>query len=212
MPSEGCASKESQARLCIRRRRPPRAARRRGPARASRWRHVGRLGWRNPGHREPTGRLPPGHRGRAARADPGNSPGGPWRPLLPPLTSSTGVGETRSAPGAPGAREREPSGPIELCPSTHALRTSTKVSIQAGWCASAGLTPIKPLAISLNRCETPPATRSLLEPPARSWALCGPRVPSSGAGTGSRCRWSPRRSWSRVTPPPRADNPRFPRI
>ena len=41
----------------------------------------------------------------------------------------------------------------------------------------------------------------------RSWTLCGPRVPSSGAGTGSRCRWPPRFCWSRVTPPPHADNP-----
>src|SRR5712691_2179263 len=71
----------------------------------------------------------------------------------------------------------------------------------------AGLTPIKPLAVSLNRCETPPATGSLLEPPARSWALCGPLVPSSGAGTGARCRWPPRLYCYPVTPPPRADNP-----
>ena len=175
MPSEGCASKESQARLCIRRRRPPRAARRRGPARAARWRHVGRLGWRNPGHREPTGRLPPGHRGRAARADPGNSPGGPRRHLLPPLTSSTGVGETRSAPGAPGAREREPSGPIGLCASTHALMTSTKVSIQAGWCARA----VAHHALGSPRSSRGPSLSTSVKP-HRLQGVCWSRPPALG--------------------------------
>jgi len=38
----------------------------------------------------------------------------------------------------------------------------------------------------------------LLEPHARSWALCGPLVPSSGAGTGVRCRWTLRLGGARV--------------
>ncbi len=185
LPSEGCASRESQARLCIRRRRPPRAARRRGPERASRWRHVGRLGWRNPGHREPTGRLPPGHSGRAARADPGNSPGGPRRHLLPPLTSSTGVGETRSAPGAPGAREREPRGPIGRCTSTHALMTSTKVSIQAGWCAR---------AVAHHTLGSPRSSRwpslSTSVKPHRLQGVCWSRPPALGRFAAP---WSPPR-------------------
>src|SRR5215468_10334409 len=54
---------------------------------------------------------------------------------------------------------------------------------------------------------TPRVTVRLLAPLARSWALCGSLVPSSGAGTGARGRWTPRRGGSRVAPPPPADNP-----
>src|SRR5262245_19079422 len=67
----------------------------------------------------------------------GAQPGRTAAPSSAPLTSSTEVGETRSAPGAPGARSREPRGPIGLCASTHALMTSTNVAIQAGWYARA---------------------------------------------------------------------------
>src|SRR5215472_16473578 len=82
-----------------------------------------------------------------------------------------------------------------------------RVVCQSCGSSCAGLNPIKPLAVSLTRCATPPATGSLLEPRARSWALCGTVVPSSGAGTGPRCRWTPPRGGSRGALPPRADNP-----
>jgi hypothetical protein len=59
-----------------------------------------------------------------------------------------------------------------------------RVVCQSYGSSGAVLNPIKPLAVDINLCETPPATGSLLEPRARSWVLCGHVVPSSGAGTG----------------------------
>jgi len=211
LPSAGCASRASQARLCIRR-RPPRAARRRGPERAPRWRHVSRLDRRNLRHGETPGRLPPGHRGRAARADPGSSRGGLRRPLLPRSRALRGWGGQECAGRARRqvTRAKWPHQAVRLDARAddldHGLHPG-RVVCQSSDSSCAVRNPIKPLAVSLTRCETPPTTGSLREPRARSWALCGSLVPSSGAGTGAQCRGTLQFSWSRVTPAPRADNP-----
>ena len=79
------------------------------------------------------------------------------------------------------------------------MAVSEKVMFQSCGEACAVLNRIKPLVVSSNIGETPPATVRLHEPHARSWALCGHLVPSAGAGTGSRCRGTPRLGGDRVT-------------
>ena len=105
--------------------------------------------------------------------------------LFCPAHELYGGGEAGSAQDAPGARSREPSGPIRLCASTHALMTSTTVSIQAGWCASAGAH--QALGSTRSRCW--PSLSTAVKP-HRLQGVCVSRAPALGRFAAP---WSPPR-------------------
>ncbi len=96
-----------------------------------------------------------------------------------------GGGEARSAQDAPGARSQEPSGPIRRCASTHALMTSTTVSIQAGWCARA----LTHHALCATRSSPWPSLSTAVKP-HRLQGVCVSRAPALGRFAAS---WSPPR-------------------